>query len=139
MRRLYSLAESMTLSGRALSMSITTTCQKLMSQVGHKTQDTFEYAIWHDSLPGSTSGVLALRAAGVDSGEAGDAEAEYAIPVQGDQASTAGTGRDTPWAQDFCRALQAMEYIPIDHWPWEEEDCVGEASYQAAFRSLKNI
>jgi hypothetical protein len=28
-----------------------------MSQVEYKTQDRFEYAIWHDNLPGSTFGV----------------------------------------------------------------------------------
>jgi hypothetical protein len=39
-------------------MSITTTHFKLQSQAGHKARDTFEYAIWHDSLPGSTFGVL---------------------------------------------------------------------------------
>ena len=39
-------------------MSITTTCKELQSQVGHKAQDTFEYAIWNDNLPESTFGVL---------------------------------------------------------------------------------
>ena len=28
----------------------------IAAQVGHKAQDTFEYAIWHDNLPGSTFG-----------------------------------------------------------------------------------
>jgi len=42
--------------------------------------------------------------------------------MPGDQPSTAGTGRGTPWAQDFRRALLAAECIPIELWPGEEED-----------------
>jgi hypothetical protein len=56
--RLYGLAESITLSGGSLSVSITTTYSKLQAQAGHKARDTFEYAILHDSLPGSTFRVL---------------------------------------------------------------------------------
>ena len=51
------MAESIPLFDGSLYMILITTNYKLLSQAGHKARDTFEYAIRHDSLQGSTFGV----------------------------------------------------------------------------------